>query len=121
MDGDIITMCLNALVVLIGAVVTRYVVPWLKARTTAQDRETVFVLIKALVSAAEQVADARGLDAEGKKEWVMARAREALRISEEELDALVEAMVREMRQVEASLHGDPMDGLTDEGVLKGIV
>lgn len=51
---DLTGLC-NAVIALLGALVTYRLVPWLKARTTAQQQETLTAGIRTAVYAAEQL------------------------------------------------------------------
>jgi hypothetical protein len=50
-----ITPAINALIALLAAVATAYLVPWLKSKTTANQRENLLVWVDIAVSAAQQL------------------------------------------------------------------
>lgn len=50
-----ITPVINALIALLAAVATAYLVPWLKSKTTAQEREDLLVWVDIAVAAAQQL------------------------------------------------------------------
>lgn len=50
-----LTSLLQALIGLLSAFITAKLIPWLKAKTTAQNAEITTALIKTLVFAAEQI------------------------------------------------------------------
>lgn len=50
-----LTTLANALIALLAAVITAFVIPWIRSKTTAQQRELLESVIKSLVYAAEQL------------------------------------------------------------------
>lgn len=58
-----LTTLANALIALLAAVITAFVIPWIRAKTTVQQRELLQSVVKSLVYAAEQIFGAgRGED-----------------------------------------------------------
>ena len=50
-----ITNIIEIIIALIGAIITAFVIPWLRIKTTTAQRETTATIVKTLVSAAEQI------------------------------------------------------------------
>ena len=50
-----LTPIIKALIALLATIITCYVIPWIKAKTTRQQRENMQAIIRALVYAAEQL------------------------------------------------------------------
>ena len=50
-----ITPVVNAVIALIAAAVTAFVIPWVKSKTTAAQREEINSWVKIAVTAAEQI------------------------------------------------------------------
>lgn len=69
-----LTAIIQAVIALIAALVTCYVIPWIKARTTDQQRDYIRGLIRALVYAAEQIYGAG--KGEEKLQYVCEQLRE---------------------------------------------
>lgn len=65
-----ITPIINAAIALIGAVIVAFVVPWIKSKTTAQQRDDLIKWVKIGVSAAEQIFKGANRGAE-KKAYVI--------------------------------------------------
>jgi len=87
----------------------RYAVPWIKARTTAEQRKNLLALIRLAVEAAEQLWRAGVIeDGKGKKEYVNRILRkQGVRLDEEILSEYIEAAVMELRiKQEWGLKGD---------------
>ncbi len=91
-----ITNILSALIALMAAAVTTFVVPWLRARLGAEQLGRLMGWAAILVDAAEQIYAGPGRGDE-KKAWVLARLRErGFTVDEQALDAVVEAAVRRL-------------------------
>lgn len=96
-----LTPIINAFIALIAALVTAFVVPWIRRNTTAKDREDFLRWVEIAVAAAEQLF----LSTQGsaKKEYVLGFLEErGFTYSEEELNAAIEGAVlrlhREIKQ-----------------------
>jgi len=91
-----ITAVINAVVALIAAVITAFVIPWIKSKTTSQQREELVAWTKIAVSAAEQIykGDQRGAE---KKQYVLDfLAKNGFSIDDEAVDAAIEAAVKQL-------------------------
>lgn len=88
------------LISLLGVLLARLVVPWLKAKTNAQQLDMVKLWTNIAVTAAEQMKVAGLLpDGQKKKEFVLQFIRDkGVTITDKELDALVEAAVYEINK-----------------------
>lgn len=90
------TTIIAAVISILSALITRYLVPYIRAKTTAEQREHVVAIVGGLVKAAEQMAQSskHDLSLAGRKEWVINRAAElGINVSMAELDAIIEAAV----------------------------
>lgn len=91
-----ITTIINAVIALIAAVITAFVIPWVKSKTTSQQREDLIAWIKIAVAAAEQIyiGDKRGAE---KKQYVLDfLAKYGFSVNEDSVNAAIEAAVREL-------------------------
>lgn len=91
-----ITAIIEAVFALIGAVITAVVIPYIRSRTTAQQRAEINAWVRIAVSAAEQLYKGSGRGAEKKAyvlEWLNAHG---ITVDENRLDALIEAAVYEL-------------------------
>lgn len=97
-----LTPVINAVIALIAALITAFVIPWIKRNTTAQDREEFLKWVEIAVAAAEQLF----LSTQGyaKKEYVVGFLEEkGFTFSEEEINAAIEgAVLRLHRGLEAA-------------------
>ena len=92
MDNEILNNALYIIMSLAIVVVTRYLVPYLKARLTAAEQEGLIQLIENLVQAAEQLFTAEK-SGEQKKEYVVsALAGKGIEITEP-INAMIESAV----------------------------
>jgi len=62
-----LTPIINAVIALVAVLITAVLVPWVRARTTAQQRDNLQVWVRIAVSAAEQLFAGSGRGAEKKK------------------------------------------------------
>ena len=93
-----ITPIVNAVIALAAAVVTAFVIPWIKSKTTAAQREEINSWVKIAVTAAEQIYLGAGKGKE-KKEYVLKFLEEKnLKIDEESVDLMIESAVRNMNE-----------------------
>ena len=93
-----ITPVVNAVIALIAAVVTAFVIPWVKSKTTAAQREEINSWVKIAVTAAEQIYSGIGKGKE-KKAYVLKFLEEKnLKIDEESVDLMIESAVKNMNQ-----------------------
>jgi len=78
---EILTAVILAVIPLLAAWITSQAIPWIKARTTAEQRKTLMMLVRSAVRAAEQVFKGKqgdGIGAE-KLEYAKAHVRADLR------------------------------------------
>lgn len=59
-----LTTIINAIIALLAALVTYRVIPWIKAKTTAEQQAYIRALVKAGVFAAEQIYNTDGMGRE---------------------------------------------------------
>ena len=91
-----ITPVVEAVVALIGVVITCIVIPYVRSKTTAQQREELNAWIKIAVAAAEQIYQGAGRGEE-KKQYVLDWLEDHnVTVDEDRIDALIEAAVYEL-------------------------
>ena len=99
MDRDIIMQALKLIIMVATALVTTYLIPWIKSHTDTEKLYAVMRWAHEAVMAAEQLYGAKtGVE---KKKYARAYLRKIAQaakidISDEELDMLIEAAVGEM-------------------------
>lgn len=91
-----ITAIVNAVIALIVAVITGFLIPWIKSKTTAQQREDFIAWVKIGVSAAEQIYKGEKRGAEKKQYVLDFLARNGFSIDVGSVDAAIEAAVKQL-------------------------
>jgi len=92
-----LTPIINAAIALLAAIITAFVIPWLKRKTSAQDREELLRWVEIAVAAAEQLFDSS--QGEAKKKAVVAFLNEkGLKFNESEIDSAIEAAVLKLHR-----------------------
>ena len=93
-----ITPIVEALVLLIAAIITAIIIPYIKSKTTAQQQTEIIAWVKIAVSAAEQIFVGSGRGEE-KKEYVIGWLLDHnIKIDETKLDAMIEAAVHSLNE-----------------------
>ena len=92
-----ITPVIQAVTVLLAAIITTFVVPYIKNKTTAAQQSQINAWVKIAVSAAEQIYNGPGKGAD-KKDYVLTWLRQhGVTVDEPQLNALIEAAVYELK------------------------
>lgn len=86
-----LTPIIQAIITLLAALVTYKLVPWIKARTTAEQQAILLTTTRTLVFAAEQIYG----PLKGKEKLLYVKGKLAQKGYSVDIDA-IEAMVREM-------------------------
>ena len=93
-----ITPVVNAVIALTAALVTAFVIPWIKSKITAAQREEINAWVKIAVTAAEQIYTETGKGKE-KKAYVLKFLEEKnLKIDEKSVDLMIESAVKNMNE-----------------------
>ena len=91
-----ITPFINAVIALIAAVITAFVIPWVKSKTTAAQREEIEAWVRIAVTAAEQIYKGSGRGEE-KKEYVLEFLRgKGLTFDMTSINLMIESAVKDM-------------------------
>lgn len=92
-----ITPIIEAVFLLIAAVITAIVIPYIKSKTTTQQQAEINAWVKIAVTAAEQIYNGSGRGAE-KKAYVLNWLKQhGVTIDEAKLDAMIESAVYELK------------------------
>lgn len=87
------TSIANAVIALIAAIITAFVIPWIRSKTTAAQFEKIKMWVTVAVEAAEQLYTGSGRGAEKKAYVVEFLNSKGFKIDAETLDKLIEAAV----------------------------
>jgi hypothetical protein len=96
--SDIIVTIVGAVIAVLGALITRYFIPWIKERANTESLNTAMTVIEALVMAAWAEGVKNGWDGNNQKAWAIAKAKEfGLDLTEIQYDLLRKAVVAEVK------------------------
>ena len=77
--------------------IIRYLIPWIKSKTTAQQRDNIYFLVNMACRAAEQKY--KSGEGQKKKQYVLEFLHEReLTVDEDELEQMIEAIVLEINK-----------------------
>lgn len=112
---DLTPLC-QAVIALAAALITAYLIPWIKSRTTVEQQQHIKTAVQVAVYAAEKAYGA------GHGDEKLAYAEKVLagynvRLDTQRLRALIDAQIKEMEQAEALC----MVEMTDEVQIEGEV
>jgi len=88
-----LTPIINAILALVAVLITYYLIPWIKAKTTAEQQAEINAWVKIAVMAAEQLFNGSGRGKEKKEYVVKFIESKGFLIDAAELDKLIEAAV----------------------------
>ena len=107
-----ITPILEAVATLAVALITTFVVPYIKSKTTLEQQTQINAWVRIAVTAAEQVYEGPG-QGDKKKAYVLTwLAGHGIAVDEDKLDAMIEAAVYELTNTGLI----PVEGVTVEEV-----
>ena len=93
-----ITSIVNAVIALLAAVVSTFLVPWIKGKVEAQKLEKIVDWVTIAVSAAEQIYNESGMG-EKKKQYVLDFLEgKGLTVDINSVDAMIEAAVYGLKE-----------------------
>lgn len=98
-----ITLILNSVIALAAAIVSTVIIPWIRSKTTAQQREALMAWVKIAVEAAEQIFNGEGRGDEKKKYVAAFLEEKGFKIDWHSVDAAIEAAVRQINSERISL------------------
>lgn len=91
-----LTQIILAVITLIGALITRYLIPWIKSKLNEKQYNDLVILARVGVFAAEQIFSSEQW--KEKKQYVLDLLKEnGYEVDSTSVDALIESLVRELR------------------------
>lgn len=90
------TPIMEAVITLVCAIITCVLIPWIKSKTTKEQQERLYALVKIAVEAAEQAIKGSGKGFEKKRyvlDWMEAHG---YHVDIEKVDLMIESAVYEM-------------------------
>lgn len=92
-----LTPVINAFIALVAALITAFVIPWIRRNTSAKDREELLKWVEIAVMAAQQLH--YQLKGEERKQYVLDfLAQKGYDVSSEEIENAIEAAVLKLHQ-----------------------
>lgn len=91
-----ITPVINAVIALLAAGVSVFLIPWIKSKTTDAQRKELLEWVKIGVAAAEQLYEGQGRGEEKKKYVLEFLASMGFTVDEEAVNAAIEAAVNQL-------------------------
>ena len=88
-----LTSIANAVIALIAAIITAFVIPWIRSKTTAAQFEKIKMWVTVAVEAAEQLYNGTGRGEEKKAYVVKFLQEKGFTLDPDSLDKLIEAAV----------------------------
>ena len=96
-----LTMIANAIIALAAAIITTYIIPWIKSKMTDEQRRDVLAWVDVAVKAAEQIYKGPGRGAE-KKRFVLKYLKDkGYTLDDKSVELALEAAVKEITEREA--------------------
>lgn len=103
-----LTELFNALIALAAALITGFLIPWLRQKYGAEKTQELMRWVNIFVRAAEQIYNESGMG-EAKKDYVLSRLREkGFTVDTVELDSMIEAAVHELNLETETIVVEPM-------------
>ena len=92
-----LTPVINAVIALAAALITAFIIPWIKRNTSAKDREEFLKWVEIAVMAAQQLHNE--MKGEERKKYVLDfLAQKGYDVSSEEIENAIEAAVLKLHQ-----------------------
>jgi len=95
-----IDIIVKVIIPILGAIITYLIVPFIKQKTTKEQRENIYFWVRVAVQAAEMIYKEKG-QGKLKKEYVITFLQsKGINITMQELDVLIEAAVKELNIIQ---------------------
>lgn len=92
-----------ALIGLLGTIITTVVVPYIRSKTTAEQRDNAYQIVKIVVSAADQMLKIEDPSGQKRKEYVIKQLEKIdVKLDVKTLDLFIEAAVSELNLAQKS-------------------
>ena len=104
-----LTMIANAIIALVAAIITTFIIPWLRSKTTENQRKDILAWVSVAVKAAEQIYKGPG-KGEQKKRYVLNYLNSrGYTIDDVSVELAIEAAVKEITEREALIYAESDD------------
>lgn len=109
-----LTTIANALIALAAAIITTFIIPWIRSKTTENQRRDIFAWVDVAVKAAEQLYKGPGLGAQKKRFVLNYIKSKGYTLDDMSVELALEAAVKEITEREALIYADE-DANDEEG------
>jgi len=99
MNGEAIVNIGTIAIALLGAIITYIVIPFMKERTTKEQRENLMFWVRVAVQAAEQIYNEKSQGALKKEYVINFLSQKGIVVTEGQIDILIEAAVFELNNL----------------------
>jgi len=99
MNGEAIVNIGTIVIALLGAIITYIVIPFMKERTTKEQRENLMFWVRVAVQAAEQIYNEKSEGALKKEYVINFLSQKGIVVTEGQIDILIEAAVFELNNL----------------------
>ena len=99
-----ITPILSAVIALVSVLITTFLIPYIKRKTTKEQQDMLETWVNIAVYAAEQLIKGSGKGGERKRYVLDFLEKRGLTYDAEAVDAMIEAAVREMKICDGSVN-----------------
>jgi len=99
MNGEAIVNIGTIVIALLGAIITYIVIPFMKERTTKEQRENLMFWVRVAVQAAEQIYNEKSEGALKKEYVINFLSQKGIVVAEGQIDILIEAAVFELNNL----------------------
>ena len=106
MEGNVFYQIMMLVIALMGIVLFYYGVPWIRNKVGSQKLNLIYTIVQIAVAAAEQTFKKAGMG-QSKKQFVINYLKErGISITDQEINALIEAAVYELNRAKNLLFKD---------------
>lgn len=95
-----VDLIIKVIIPILGAVITYFVIPWIRANTSQKQRDEVYFWVTVAVGAAEQIYKEKGQGIEKKEYVIKFLSSLGINLTLEELNVLIESAVKELNIVQ---------------------
>ena len=93
-----ITPIVEAIIALIGTVITVILIPYIKSKTNVEQQKEIYAWVQIAVAAAEQIYKGIGRGEE-KKQYVLDWLnQQGIKVNSDEIDAMIESAVHQLKK-----------------------
>lgn len=96
MNIELVMQIALAIITIMGAVLTTLIIPYLKTKTSKEQRDAAMFWVQIAVKAAEQIFNEPKTGEEKKAYVIGFLEKNGIKITDDELDVLIEAAVKEL-------------------------